>query len=259
MSIRFSYATFLTSIIVFFIISICAVVYMKSKKRLFSKFEVFCLIACFGALNIRLLLPFEFPFTYSVYIPDIYFTVCDFIREDFWRSISIFDVFIAVTLIGAILLGCYKIILYCRFCRSMENSEYVKTIILDNGKKIPILKNKMVDEPFIFGIRNTKIILPVKIPYDISYVIQHELQHYKNHDLWLKVFLEGVVTLYWWNPFAYVIRKYMYNMLELRNDFKITEKSKEEEKIDYANTLLEAAKFKQKIRYGLGISSMKAF
>ena len=67
MSIRFSYATFLTSIIVFFIISICAVVYMKSKKRLFSKFEVFCLIACFGVLNIRLLLPFEYPFTYSVY------------------------------------------------------------------------------------------------------------------------------------------------------------------------------------------------
>ena len=255
MSIRFSYATFLTSIIVFFTISICAVVYMKSKKGLFSKFEVFCLIACFGVLNIRLLLPFEYPFTYSVYIPDIYFTVCDFIREDFWRSISIFDVFMAVTLIGAILLGCYKIILYCRFCRSMKNSEYVKSIILDNnGKKIPILKNKMVDEPFIFGIRNTKIILPEKIPYDISYVIQHELQHYKNHDLWLKVFLEGVVTLYWWNPFAYVIRKYMYNMLELRNDFKITEKSNEEEKIDYANTLLEAAKFKQKIGYGLGIN-----
>mgnify|MGYP006070571975 CR=1 FL=1 len=117
----------------------------------------------------------------------------------------------------------------------------------------------MVDEPFIFGIRNTKIILPEKIPYDISYVSQHELQHYKNHDLWLKVFLEGVVTLYWWNPFAYVIRKYMYNMLELRNDFKITEKSNEEEKIDYANTLLEAAKFKQKIRYGLGISSNESF
>lgn len=259
MSIRFSYATFLTSIIVFFTISICAVVYMKSKKGLFSKFEVFCLIACFGVLNIRLLLPFEYPFTYSVYIPDIYFTVCDFIREDFWRSISIFDVFMAVTLTGAILLGCYKIILYCRFCKAMRNSEYVKTIILDNGKKIPILKNKMVDEPFIFGIRNTKIILPEKIPYDISYVSQHELQHYKNHDLWLKVFLEGVVTLYWWNPFAYVIRKYMYNMLELRNDFKITEKSNEEEKIDYANTLLEAAKFKQKIRYGLGISSNESF
>lgn len=259
MSIRFSYATFLTSIIVFFTISICAVVYMKSKKGLFSKFEVFCLIACFGVLNIRLLLPFEYPFTYSVYIPDIYFTVCDFIREDFWRSISIFDVFMAVTLTGAILLGCYKIILYCRFCKAMRNSEYVKTIILDNGKKNPILKNKMVDEPFIFGIRNTKIILPEKIPYDISYVSQHELQHYKNHDLWLKVFLEGVVTLYWWNPFAYVIRKYMYNMLELRNDFKITEKSNEEEKIDYANTLLEAAKFKQKIRYGLGISSNESF
>lgn len=51
----------------------------------------------------------------------------------------------------------------------------------------------------------------------------------------------------------------MYNMLELRNDFKITEKSNEEEKIDYANTLLEAAKFKQKIGYGLGISSNESF
>lgn len=90
-------------------------------------------------------------------------------------------------------------------------------------------------------------------------MIQHELQHYKNHDLWIKMFLEGVVTLYWWNPIAYVIRKYMYNMLELRNDFKITEKSNEEEKIDYANTLLEAAKFKQKRRYGLGISSNESF
>ena len=141
----------------------------------------------------------------------------------------------------------------------MRNSEYIKSIILDNGKKISILKNGMVDEPFIFGVWNTKIILPEKIPYDISYVIQHELQHYKNHDLWLKMFIEGVVTLYWWNPFIYVIRKYMYNMIELRNDFKITEKSNEEEKTDYANTLLEAAKFKQKIRHGLGISSNESF
>ena len=48
-------------------------------------------------------------------------------------------------------------------------------------------------------------------------------------------------------------------MLELRNDFKITEKSNEEEKIDYANTLLEAAKFKQKIGYVLGISSNESY
>lgn len=259
MSIQFSYATFLTSLMVCLIISICSVVYMKSKKRLFSKFEVLCLIACFGALNIRLVLPFEYPFTYSVYIPNIYFEVCVFIRKDFWRNVSIFDVFIVITLIGAILIGCYKIILYCQFCRLMRDSEYVKTITLDNGKKIPILKNKMVYEPFIVGIQHTKIILPEKVPYDISYVIQHELQHYKNHDLWLKVFFEGVVTLYWWNPFAYVIRKYMYNMLELRNDFEITEKSNEEEKINYANTLVEAAKFKQKIRYGIGISSNESF
>ena len=33
----------------------------------------------------------------------------------------------------------------------------------------------------------------------------------------------------------------------------------EEEKIDYADTLLEAAKYKQKIRYGLGISSNESF
>ena len=80
MSIQFSYATFLTSLMVCLIISICSVVYMKSKKRLFSKFEVLCLIACFGALNIRLVLPFEYPFTYSVYIPNIYFEVCGFIK-----------------------------------------------------------------------------------------------------------------------------------------------------------------------------------
>ena len=48
-------------------------------------------------------------------------------------------------------------------------------------------------------------------------------------------------------------------MLELRNDFKITEKSTEEEKIDYANTLLQAAKLKQKMRYGLGICSNESF
>ena len=99
MSIQFSYETFLTSLIVFLIISICSIAYMKSKKRLFSKLEVLFLIVCFGVLNIRLLLPFEYPFTYSVYIPNIYFKICDFIRKDIWRNVSIFDIFIVVTLL----------------------------------------------------------------------------------------------------------------------------------------------------------------
>lgn len=259
MNIRFTYSSFLTSVVVFFIIVACSIVYIKKKKQIFSKFEVFCLVICFGVLDIRLLLPFEYPFSYSVYIPNVYFEVCAFVRKNIWRNVSIFDVFIFIMLIGAILLGSYKIILYRRVCKLMQNSEHVEIIELDNGKKIPVMKNSMVDEPFIFGIRNTRIILPKKMSYNSSYVVQHEVQHYKNHDLWLKAFYEVIITLYWWNPFVYVIRNYMYNMLELRNDFQITEKSSEEEKIDYANTLLQAAKFKQKKRYGLGISSNESF
>lgn len=259
MKIRFTYTSLLTAIVVFSFIAVCTILYMKRKREAFSKFEVSCIFISLILLNIRLLLPFEFSCTHSFYIPKFYFLICGFIRKKVFHSISVFNVCMFVAGVGSVIVAIYKGILYWKFCGEMKNSIYLWTESVNEKKQVKVYKNKEVEEPFIYGIKNPKIILPEKITYNTSYIIKHEIQHYKKHDLWYKLFLEVMCILYWWNPFIYILKKYLHNMMELRNDFTVIRNATEDEKIDYATTLVEAAKFKKNLKYGLGINCNESF
>lgn len=76
----------------------------------------------------------------------------------------------------------------------------------------------------------------------VAYMIQHEIKHYANYDLWLKFLVDLLVVLHWWNPVVYVMRKELSLAFELSNDYMVTRNMPELEKLEYAQTLVQAAK-----------------
>lgn len=114
---------------------------------------------------------------------------------------------------------------------------------LNIRRQIKLKQSADVTAPFIFGLFDVYLILPV-IDRDISskelkHILLHELHHYKSgHVQWNYLFLIGGI-MHWFNPFV------RYALREMRLDREIACDAavirclmNEKEKIDYGHTIL---------------------
>lgn len=117
---------------------------------------------------------------------------------------------------------------------------------LNIRRQIKLKQSAEVTAPFIFGLFDVYLILPV-IDRDISskelkHILLHELHHYKSgHVQWNHLFLIGGIV-HWFNPFV------RYALREMRLDREIACDAAvirclidEKEKIDYGHTILHFA------------------
>lgn len=102
--------------------------------------------------------------------------------------------------------------------------------------------------PAIFGALHPIIVLSEEIVYckEINFIIRHEMQHYHNYDLHLKVILDLLVMIHWWNPFIYGLRKELNTAIEFSNDYMVSKGMNSKEKIQYAESLLSIAKMQMR-------------
>lgn len=259
MNVSVSNTTIITASIIFSILAVFIILYMNRKRQTFSKIEVLSFLALCMVIHVRLFLPLEFPFTYSLYLSGLYFDMCSVLEKSLYHSVTVRDILLAIELLGVLLIGVYKIFSYIKLVWYTKDAEFLKAFKISKYKRVHIYSSGVIKEPFIVGIWKTKIFLPKEKMAGMNYIIEHEIQHYKNHDLHFKLLFEIISVIYWWNPLIYVMKKYFYNMIELHNDFSVTERISEEQKINYAATLIEVAKFKHTTKNGIGINSQESF
>lgn len=72
------------------------------------------------------------------------------------------------------------------------------------------------------------------------YILCHEITHFLHHDLWIKLGLELICCLLWWNPAAYLLRTQVNQLLEMRCDARVCRDLGLEQVLDYSQTLLTA-------------------
>ena len=102
-----------------------------------------------------------------------------------------------------------------------------------------ILCNK-ISTPFVFGYFRPTIYLP-NIDYsekELYYVLDHELVHWFHKDLWLKLIIQLICIICWWNPVIYLLRDILSHSLELKCDSYISKDLNTKEKVEYLNTLM---------------------
>ena len=136
-----------------------------------------------------------------------------------------------------------------------------------NIKKDMVLINKKgILSPAIYGIANAKIFLDEdnvkeKTDKEIQYILMHELSHYQGKDLILNFVLNLLKTIYWFNPFLYVLFKRMRQDMELKADANVLKHLKPEENKEYAMTIINALRdrlyksYKQEVLNLAGVES----
>lgn len=74
------------------------------------------------------------------------------------------------------------------------------------------------------------------------FILKHEVIHFYNRDLQIKMFIQLLRIIYWWNPFVHLLNHQVDMILEIRTDLKVTKNMTEDKKINYLDCLLKVAK-----------------
>ncbi|MDB0441033.1 peptidase M56 [Clostridioides difficile] len=106
-------------------------------------------------------------------------------------------------------------------------------------KDIKLKYSYEVETPAFF---NSCVLLP---PHDyklkeLNWIFRHELMHFKSKDLCLKYVMLFLKIVYWFNPFVYIMDKHIDLDCELYCDESVLKNRSEEEKQDYALTIINA-------------------
>jgi len=103
--------------------------------------------------------------------------------------------------------------------------------------------------PFIVGLRNPVIVLPPaneQVSKDeIGFILLHELEHFRHHHILLKICIEIVASIYWWNPIVWLLRGEVIRALEMQADTHVIQGLSNKEGLSYLETLIHLSRKRQ--------------
>lgn len=233
-----------------FLFTIYLMLIMKAKNTVFVKENKVVFIGIIFIL-MRIIIPFNFPFTITVPTTHVIPEITNFFLIDI-GNYNIYTYFLLIWAVGAgikislLIMSHYKVHKFLGRLSGLRKDNVHIQFCEKIDKHIEILVFPFKGSPIILGIFHPKILLPeyiLNLPEKyVDDVIKHELQHYKNYDLWIACLIRILVCLYWWNPFIYILRDKLMLIIELDSDMMILEEGDENKKVDYAECLISISK-----------------
>ena len=112
------------------------------------------------------------------------------------------------------------------------------------GRHIDLAVCPIISTPVVTGFFRPVIYLPDEhIDYkDLRFILMHEATHIKNGDMWCKLLSLLVMIVHWFNPVVYLLNRAINIDSELACDTAILRKVDEEQRMQYGETVFQAAK-----------------
>ncbi len=99
-----------------------------------------------------------------------------------------------------------------------------------------------VTSPFVMGLLQPKIYLPVNLPEDEKkYILSHEQMHIKHYDHIIRMIMTLATAIHWWNPVVWVAMNLMKKDMEMLCDEAATTKQEPNYRKEYSLVLLKYA------------------
>ncbi|MBD5469463.1 MAG: M56 family metallopeptidase [Lachnospiraceae bacterium] len=242
--LHFTFSTVLMALLTSNILaSLIAVLFLHGKTMARLGYKV---LAFFVALTvIRLLIPYEFPFSTNIYLPYLLSQIVSYFREPQIQVLSIrlsfWNLFEIIWAIGIII----HLVLYIHDYRHTKNyilkygqdktgepkhQEILDKICSQLGKRncFRVVELPNLAFPILFGHREPAIILPDHLALSsdqLYYVLSHEALHYFHRDFLIKGAVRILSIIYWWNPACILLYQQTNTLLEMNIDDRITQKS----------------------------------
>ena len=149
---------------------------------------------------------------------------------------KIFDIAGLIWIIGALAIMIALAILYAATKREIKESKHVENNVFLSDK---------VESPAVYGIIRPRIVLPSSYAdQNLKYVLQHEKTHIHRKDNLWRLLGFMAAAIHWFNPFSWVFLKVFLADLELACDEAAISAYNNEERKEYARTLLNCSQSK---------------
>lgn len=254
---RFSYSSVYTTILICNILIVAAACLLRHKSILL-KSGYRCMGLVLGLVTMRMLLPFEFPFTRSLHLPG---KLSELIIRVFNTHYHIGGYVISSRALLGIVWLCGTVYLGLRFLQSIldvrrlilnlghdvtrENPYAAALSSRQNSSRAPfrILLLPGIQSPMLYGLFSPRILLPQRPAFsqrELQLIVSHELSHYRHGDLLVKYFFHLLSILYWWNPLCRILKRQAELLVEIRVDESIVQKG-QASACEYLECLLRVA------------------
>lgn len=254
---EFSLSTMLMAVFSSTIIIIFTAVCFCNRNLLVSfGYKMFAVLL--GITFLRVVLPIQFPFTANIVLPETFSRAISFLGYHFYQSehlnISVWFIFELVWAIG-ILVGLsifltrqlifnHQVVWNSRNLSSDERyCRLLEEICGDRPNPFWVFELNGLEVPVLYGIRHPRILIPagLEIPdKELRYLLSHEATHHYHHDILIKLGLNLLTIVYWWNPACYVLRAQLDAVLEMRVDNRVAG-STFDSRFGYLNCLVYVA------------------
>lgn len=240
-------------VIAFLAIYLHFILYRSKKKTILNIRFVFAAIAI---MFLRLCIPINFPFTYTIYSRKLLPPITNRMYTDIGNThFNYFDIFLIVTSIiavGLLIRFIYRKVRFRKYITAylqtdIENYPHILSAArkyFPNSIKVAIVPQKV--SPFITGIIHPTLVFPdfckAYSQQELEYICAHEVTHYLHHDLQMKFLLELLSCIHWWNPLIYWVKREYSLTLELLNDFQLRDNVSNFEPLEYVELLVKSAK-----------------
>lgn len=235
----------LLSALVIFIIVMLPLSRLRERDAFLEAGGGSVLLVVFALAAIRLLMPLETPFTYSVHSWRLLGAIQRFLRAN---PVIIWSVAVGWGL-GVVPAAGREIRSLCgvyRFCRSLDavNCPRIQAIAKNKSIRCRVMVSPKVSVPFVVGLFRHTIYMPELSVSErrLELILLHEHQHIRSHDAWIK-FLYGVlkVAMWWFRP-VQRFQEDLDALLELWCDRRMLAGLSEEDQSEYAEMILDMAK-----------------
>ncbi len=230
---------------------------MIRNPRFLSRFGVNPIVFILAVSIFRLFVPIELPFTLILSSDTVLPTLQHFMRTELLTigrtQLTIGGILIAIWLVvGAGLL----VRLVQAICLQRTHIYQIKTVydakadkilqkITREEVKIP-KKYKLIvaDEvlyPMITGFLTPTILLPILLvdEKEMEFILRHEWKHYRHKDIWMKLLVNLVCAIFWWNPFVYILKRDLDLAMEIKADVCVMHGLSRHDKMIYMGALLK--------------------
>lgn len=216
-----------------------------------------CMILVLLTIIVRMFLPLEFPFTYSLRIENILTPIRRIFTYPILKEpveVLVWHGCILVWLIGIVFSLIQKATVYGRCLRIVsllpEQSwedigvRYQFDITdYEDLQKVRFVFGTYFTTPYLIGLEKPYLVMPQKeyTNEEFRYIVLHELMHVKNKDILWKVLIDLLCVAFWWNPVIYWMKRELSRLIEMRNDMQIFSVLEDEQKIGYMECLRSTA------------------
>ena len=205
----------------------------------------------------RILLPIEMPYTkalnFDKILPEIAGFFCMPLIQFRYLTITPGLIIIFIWILPATFIIYRHIKEYLHFKHALDimpatedqhlYNIFEKADIHNNIPGIKIIVHTYVNSPSIIGISHPVIILP-----DINFndsellsIFMHEISHYRYKHQFIKLIMELICTIFWWNPLFKKLSSELSHAMELQSDRAVCLSLNHKQKKEYLQAIAKVA------------------